>query len=114
MLPEAARFWEAFSVEVCVVLHRSKCYSDLVLLQIFHATDSETEECALKSLKVLLATLFPDDGESLSLPQDKAIGIFNKVRDSCLLELKEADKSNAAPAAKILCQAISASGEKGH
>lgn len=64
----------------------------------------------------MLSTLFPDESENgendnISLPQDKAIGIYNKMKDHCLLELKDADKTNAIPATKILCQALTASGE---
>lgn len=49
--------------------------------------------------------------ETVSLPQDKASNIYQKIKDTCLLELKDADKTNATSATKILAQAVAASGE---
>lgn len=115
MLEHAATFWEAISVEVIfsLVSERKVSAKYVIIWQIFHATDNETEECALKAVKVMLATLYPDteDADNANLPQDKASNIYTKLTGACLLELKDADKTNAASATKILCQAIPASGE---
>lgn len=77
--------------------------------QIYHASDSEMEEHALKALKALLETLYPDGAEE-AVSNDASKSVARRLSDACLLELKDSNKSNAKPASRILARAISASG----
>lgn len=61
------------------------------------------EALALGALKAFLATLYPDDGTPVK-------GVALKLSEHCLEELKEADKSQAGLAVKILGAAIESSG----
>jgi hypothetical protein len=65
---------------------------------------------ALRALKALLQTVYAEAESQEDISQDKASRLAQKLCDTCLLELKEADKSNATPATKILSAAVSASG----
>lgn len=61
------------------------------------------ESLALGALKVFLSTLYPEDGGAVK-------GVATKLSEHCLEELKEADKSQAGLAVKILGAAIESSG----
>lgn len=78
--------------------------------QIFHASDAELEEHALKALKALLQTIYSDEEGKMEIADEKSSGVAWTLCDLCLLELKDADKTNATPATKILSRATSASG----
>lgn len=65
---------------------------------------------ALAALQALLRTVYADVESQEDIKQDKASKLAQKLCDTCLLELKEPDKSNATPATKILAAAVSASG----
>lgn len=79
-------------------------------MQIFHANESDVEEMALSALRALLQTVYAEVDSPEEIKQDNASKLARKLCDTCLLELKEADKSNATPATKILAAALSASG----
>jgi DNA repair/transcription protein MET18/MMS19 len=100
-------FWEALCVEVrfvfpfyCYHVVRAKRKTE----QVFHATDKEMEALSLRALKDFLATLYPDEDKT------PIKGVATKLCQHCLGELKEADKSQAAVAVKILGVALSSSG----
>lgn len=117
--PDAVTIWEAISMEVStgrrayLPASRSadpgpQCHCRCSL-QIYHASDSEMEEHALKALKALLETLYPDGTEE-AVSNDATKSVARRLSDACLLELKDCNKSNAKPASRILARAISASG----
>jgi DNA repair/transcription protein MET18/MMS19 len=107
----AVILWEAINLEVSA-LSPSHFYRRLTKRpQIFHATEADVEEMALHALKALLQTVYAEAESQEDISQDKASKLAQKLCDTCLLELKEADKSNATPATKILSAAVSASGQ---
>ena len=112
LIPQGATFWEAFSVEVDADITK---LTVIILIsspaQIFHASDSEMEEHALEALKALLQTIYSDEQGKEELTNDKSASVAWKMCDACLLELNDADKSNAAPATRILARALAASGK---
>ncbi|KEI36566.1 uncharacterized protein L969DRAFT_90937 [Mixia osmundae IAM 14324] len=81
----ARTFWEAFSVEV------------------FHATETETEECALDALVSLLNTMH---AESIDEGKDT---VAQRMINVCCEELNEPDKQKAQAAIKILSAALTSS-----
>jgi DNA repair/transcription protein MET18/MMS19 len=92
----AKLFWEALSVEV------------------FRSTDATLEELAVKAMRVFLQTLYPEpvasaDGD-VAMPDatPKLKGVVDELINNCTEEMKEADKSNAKSATKILGAAVSA------
>jgi len=77
---------------------------------------------ALDALRALLATIYPDEDPAAEeddelvqkvkeTPKDRKKSVAWKMCDACLLELKDCDKSKAAPATKILRTAMEATGE---
>ena len=89
-------FWEALSVEV------------------FRSTDATLEDLAVEAMRIFLQTLFPDRAEQngdiiMTEVHVNAKGVMQELVHNCSEEMKEADKSNANSAAKILGAAVSAS-----
>ncbi|KZT25249.1 ARM repeat-containing protein [Neolentinus lepideus HHB14362 ss-1] len=70
-------------------------------LEIFQATDSETEEEALKTVQALVNVIYADR-DSADIP-----GLVKDVCHECLDLLKEPEKSQAKPAMKTLCAFLS-------
>ena len=106
----AVNLWEAINLEVRSVVQCLNRSLSERLLQIFHATETDVEELALRALRALLRTVYAEVDTQEDISQDKASKLAQKLCDTCLLELKEADKSNATPATNILAAAVSASG----
>ena len=71
---------------------------------MFQPTDSITEEEALKTVQVLVKTIYADGG----LDQTEEIEGFGRdACEECIQILKEPEKSLAKPAVKILCTFMS-------
>lgn len=88
-------------------------FSEALSIEVFHASDDGTLELALTTFQSLFATLYPDlspmpmptDDASMVVEQPRLTGIEGigiKVIANSLDELREPDKSNAKPAARIL------------
>ena len=72
------------------------------------------EALARSALRSMLRTLYPDEAEAnddAEMLKDGKAGVLRKLCEACNLELKDSDKTNAAPATRILAAALAASGE---
>ncbi|GAA6018123.1 hypothetical protein JCM8202_000190 [Rhodotorula sphaerocarpa] len=100
-------------------------FSEALIVEVFHASDSEMQNHALMAIRALYSTLYPDES-SVSIPHAAADGedtpmtdrpsevgaiegVAVKMVQNSLEELGEPDKNNAKPAARILTALISSS-----
>ena len=124
----AGRFSEALSIEVSSYALGSIPQILTFHRQVFHATDPDTMELALTTFQSLFSTLYPDidptavaklqtvdeDEEmpieaTAEMQSGEIQGVAVKVVANSLDELREPDKSNAKPAARILAALITSS-----
>ena len=82
-----------------------KLWSSLKL-EIFQPTDPITEEEALKTMQVLIKTIYADDSENKDSDEDIA-GLAKEACEECIQILREPEKSQAKPAIKVLCAFMS-------
>lgn len=76
---------------------------------MFQPTDSVNEEEALQTIRILVKTIYETDEQT---GDDEDIqGLARDVCDECISILKEPEKSQAKPAAKILCTFMSTTRE---
>lgn len=101
---EARKLWNSLKLEVGsgVVPFRSvlNIYS-----QIFQPTDSVNEAEALRTTQILVKTIHEKDqpaGDDTEIQ-----GLARDVCEECITILKEPEKSQAKPAAKVLCAFMS-------
>jgi len=73
-------------------------------LEIFQPTDPLTEEAALKSVRVLIKTIYSNSAMELG---DDIEGLAKDACAECVAILKEPEKSQARPAIKVLCAFVS-------
>jgi DNA repair/transcription protein MET18/MMS19 len=85
-----------------------KLWSSLKL-EIFQPTDSVTEIEALKTVQVLIQTIY--SGQRTDNNQDDIQGLAKDACEECLEILREPEKSMAKPAMKVLCAFMSTTGE---
>ncbi|KZV63176.1 ARM repeat-containing protein [Peniophora sp. CONT] len=71
-------------------------------LEIFQPTDPHTEREALKSVQVLIKTIYSGGASS-----DDIEGLAKEACEECVVILKEPEKSQATPAMKTLCAFVS-------
>src|ERR1700761_5601092 len=69
-------------------------------LEIFQPTDPLTEEAALKSVQVLVKTIYMEN--TLDETSENIEGLAKDACEECIKILKEPEKSQAKPAMKIL------------
>lgn len=74
-------------------------------LEIFQPTDSVNEEEALRTTQILVKTIYQTNG--LSGDDADVQGLAREACEECIGILKEPEKSQAKPAAKILCAFMS-------
>ncbi|KAI0773303.1 ARM repeat-containing protein [Trametes elegans] len=75
-------------------------------LEIFQPTDSITEEKALKTMQVLIQTLYSAT-EAQKSDSDEIEGLAKDACDECIHILREPEKSQAQHAIKVLCAFMS-------
>ncbi|KAI0035332.1 ARM repeat-containing protein [Vararia minispora EC-137] len=80
-------------------------------LEIFQPTDPLTEEAALKSVQVVIKTIYSSSSEN---PSQDLEGLAKDACHECITILKEPEKSQAQPAMKILCAFISTTPSVSH
>ena len=78
-----------------------KLWSSLKL-EIFQPTDLETEGESLKTVQVLIKTIYTDEVADADLD-----GLAKDACTECIQILKEPEKSQAKPAIKVLCAFMS-------
>lgn len=78
-------------------------------LQIFQPTDSANEEEALRTTQILVKTIYGTD--ELNVDDAGVQGLVREACEECIGILKEPEKSQARPAAKILCAFMSTTRE---
>jgi DNA repair/transcription protein MET18/MMS19 len=74
-------------------------------LEIFQPTDPLTEEAALKSVQVVIKTIYSASSEEDS--SEDMEGLAKEACEECIGILKEPEKSQAQPAMKVLCAFVS-------
>jgi DNA repair/transcription protein MET18/MMS19 len=85
--------------------YQGKTSAQWIVPQIFQPTDSVNEEEALRTTQVLVKTIHETDGQN---EDDADInGLAHDICEECINILKEPEKSQAKPAAKILCAFMS-------
>jgi len=77
--------------------------------QIFQPTDSANEEEALLTTQILVKTIYGTD--ELNVNDTDVQGLAREACEECIGVLKEPEKSQARPAAKILCAFMSTTRE---
>lgn len=75
-------------------------------LEIFQPTDPETEGEALKTLQVLVKTIYADDTGATD-SQQEIDGLAKEACEECIRILREPEKSQAKPAIKVICAFMS-------
>lgn len=78
--------------------------------QIFQPTDSANEEEALRTTQILVETIYGTD--ELNVDDTDVQGLAREACEECIGILKEPEKSQARPAAKILCAFMSTTRER--
>ncbi|BGP09496.1 hypothetical protein JCM10049v2_005369 [Rhodotorula toruloides] len=103
-------------------------FSEALIIEVFHASDTDMQDLALHTFRSLYATLYPDhpalpvveethaaDGGDVEMSspadteEDKIEGVAVKAVLNSLDELQEPDKNNAKPAVRILTAFVAAS-----
>lgn len=87
--------------------HARKLWNALKL-EIFQPTDPHTERAALKSVQVLIKTIYSGGSATSS---DDMEGLAKEACEECVAILKEPEKSQATPAMKTLCAFVSTTGK---
>ena len=87
--------------------HARKLWNALKL-EIFQPTDPHTERAALKSVQVLIKTIYSGGAATSS---DDIEGLAKEACEECVVILKEPEKSQATPAMKTLCAFVSTTRE---
>lgn len=75
-------------------------------LEIFQPTDPETEAEALKTLQVLIKTIYADADAAQNADADIQ-GLAKEACEECIHILREPEKSQAKPAIKVICAFMS-------
>ncbi|THH18072.1 hypothetical protein EW146_g2870 [Bondarzewia mesenterica] len=78
----------------------------ILRLEIFQPTNSSTEIAALKTMRVLIKTIYADEGEGKDSDEDIA-GLAKEACEECIQILREPEKSQAKFAIKVLCAFMS-------
>ncbi|GAA5990089.1 hypothetical protein JCM10908_005818 [Rhodotorula pacifica] len=96
-------------------------FSEALIIEVFHASDTDMQNLALLAVRALYSTLYPDpsaaatatgndEDTEMDTEGSRAIeGVAMKMVQNSLDELKEPDKNNAKPAARILTALICSS-----
>ncbi|GJN90351.1 hypothetical protein Rhopal_003362-T1 [Rhodotorula paludigena] len=106
-------------------------FSEALIIEVFHASDTDMQDLALTTMRSLFSTLYPDedassapatvdesvhappeteDSEMVPARQDEQIeGVAVQVVQNSLDEMAEPDKNNAKPAVRILTALIASS-----
>ncbi|BGP33480.1 hypothetical protein JCM10296v2_005284 [Rhodotorula toruloides] len=102
-------------------------FSEALIIEVFHASDTDMQDLALHTFRSLYATLYPDHpalpveethaavggdvemSSAAAAEDDKIEGVAVKAVLNSLDELQEPDKNNAKPAVRILTAFIAAS-----
>ena len=101
---EARKLWNSLKLEESFFLILG-IYLPTEIPQIFQPTDSLNEEEALQTTQILVKTIYGTDESSVD---DADIqGLARDACEECIGILKEPEKSQARPAARILCAFMS-------
>ncbi|KAH9943852.1 ARM repeat-containing protein [Amylocystis lapponica] len=84
--------------------HARKMWNTLKL-EIFQPTDNATEEAALKTIQILIQTLYSADAGKTE--KEDVEGLAKDACEECIRILREPEKSQAKPAIKVLCAFMS-------